>query len=253
SHQTSGTAALKPEAQPEAQSNIVNFPRQQQQSLNVEDIEQEFSKIAEQNLTKSKLQLKLNELAKKCNYSPKEIAESYKNYLSEIEQEDSKDDIKIEFEELLKNRNQTLNLSEYLPGNLVKIEEFANRLCLRPELSLSAFLTVCSSLLSVGTTIDLLVDYCQFDQKSLGMYTAICAEPSQKKSPLINKIALEPLLELQDEARKQYEQEMEDYQIELADWASDKNNPDPEPQKPIMRRFFISGGTQAGIRNVLNT
>jgi len=250
--QTSGTAALKTDTQPEAQSNIVNFPRQQPQ-LNIEDIDEEFSKIAEQNLPKSKLQLKLNELAKKCNHNPKEISECFKNYLSEIEQEDSKNDIKIEFEELLKNRNQTLNLAEYLPGNLTKIGEFANRLCLRPELGLSAFLTVCSSLLAVGTDIDLLVDYCQFDQKSLGMYTAICAEPSQKKSPLINKIALEPLLDLQEEARKQYEQEMADYQIELADWASDKNNPDPEPQKPIMRRFFISGGTQAGIRNVLNT
>ncbi|MFM6207615.1 DUF3987 domain-containing protein, partial [Planktothrix sp.] len=162
-------------------------------------------------------------------------------------------DIKIELDELLKNKNQSLNLSEYLPDNLSKISEFASRLCLRPELGLSAFLTVCSSLLAVGSKIDLLMEYCQFDQKSLGMYTAICAEPSQKKSPLINKIALEPLLDLQDEARKQYEQEMADYQIELADWASDKNNPDPEPQKPIMRRFFISGGTQAGIRNVLNT
>jgi len=252
SPKVSGTTALKPETQPEAQSNIVNFPRQQPQ-LNIEELETELREIAEKNLPKSKEKSEVLKLSKKFNFSPKEITEHLQLFKDESEEEDSKNNIKIEFEELLKNRNQTLNLSEYLPGNLVKIGEFANRLCLRPELGLSAFLTVCSSLLTVGTDIDLLVDYCQFDQKSLGIYTAICAEPSQKKSPLINKIALEPLLELQEEARKQYEQEMADYQIELADWASDKNNPDPEPQKPIMRRYFISGGTQAGIRNILNT
>lgn len=242
----SGTAALKPETQ----SNVVPINKYQPQ-LNIEDIEEELKQLTEQNLTKSKQKLKLNELAKKYNLNPKEVGDIYKNFKDEIEEKESQDDIKIELDELLKNKNQSLDLTQYLPGNLAKIGEFANRLCLRPELGLSAFLTVASSLLAVGSKIDLL-DYTDFDQP-MGMYTAICAEPSQKKSPLINKIALEPLLELQEKARKQYEQEMVNYQIDYADWASDKNNPDPEPEKPILRRYFINGGSQAGIRNVLNT
>ncbi len=244
----SGTAALKPETQ----SNVVPFQRQEPSKL--PPIKEVLKALLEQNLSRADLDNELLELsAIYPRYSKNDIEKLYRKLSEEEEEKESQNDIKIELDELLKNKNQSLNLSEYLPDNLSKISEFASRLCLRPELGLSAFLTVCSSLLAVGSKIDLLMEYCQFDQKSLGMYTAICAEPSQKKSPLINKIALEPLLELQDEARKQYEQEMADYQTELADWTSDKNNPDPEPQKPIMRRFFISGGTQAGIRNVLNT
>lgn len=251
-HQTSGNNALKPEFEPEKQSNVLQFQQRQHQP-NIEDLETELREIAEKTQSKSKEKSDILKLSKKFNFNPKNIEEQLQLIKDENEEKDSLDDIKSELGELQKNRNQSLDLTQYLPGNLAKIGEFANRLCLRPELSLSAFLTTCSSLLAVGTMIDLMVDYCQFDQKSLGMYTAICAEPSQKKSPLINKIALEPLLELQEEARKQYEQEMVNYQVDYADWVSDKNNPDPEPKKPIMRRFFISGGTQAGIRNVLNT
>ncbi|CUR30268.1 hypothetical protein PL9214100012 [Planktothrix tepida PCC 9214] len=242
----SGNNALKPDNQ----SNVVPFQRQQPQ-FNIEDIEEELRQLAEQNLSKSKQQLKLNELARKFNLNSNKASEIFKSIKDEAEEETNLESLKVELEELLKNRNQSLDLTQYLPGNLAKIGEFANRLCLRPEVGLSAFLTVASSLLAVGSKIDLL-DYTDFDQP-MGMYTAICAEPSQKKSPLINKIALEPLLELQEKARKQYEQEMINYQIDYADWASDKNNPDPEPEKPILRRYFINGGSQAGIRNVLNT
>jgi len=248
--QTSGTAALKPEAQPEAQSNIINFPRQQQQSLNVEDIEQEFSKIAEQNLTKSKLQLKLNELAKKCNYSPKEIAESYKNYLSEIEGCESLDDVKSELEDFLNNKKQAIDTSKYLPGNLNKITELAQRLCLRPELALTIFYTTISSLLKVGTEIDL-TDYTSFPQP-MGIYSAIVAEPSQRKSPLINAIATQPLREILKKSKSIYTNEMTQYKIDLKDFQSDKSGTIPEPVKPVMRHYYVNSGTGAGMRDLIN-
>jgi hypothetical protein len=141
-----------------------------------------------------------------------------------------------------------INIGDYLPGNLIKICEFANRLCLRPELSLSAFYTVVSSLVTVGSKIDAL-DSTEFDQTQ-GIYTAICAVPSQKKSLLINEIATQPLRELQRKASDDLAKEMQKYQAELDDWEDDKNLPMPE--KPVIRRYYINNASQAGFRSLLN-
>jgi len=247
-YQTSGNTALKPEQQAETQSNVVQFPRQQPQ-LNIEDIEDELKTLAEQNLSKSKQQLKIIEIAKKYNLNPKELGDVNKNYLAEIENTDSLDDIKSELDDLLKNKNQSLNLSEYLPGHLVKISEFATRLRLRPETALTAFLATCSSLLKVGSKIHL-SGYSNFSQP-MGIYAAIVAEPSQQKSPLINEIILEPLIKLAEIEQQNFENELKNYQIEYQLWEQDKASGD-EPEKPIMRNHYITGSSQAGIRNLLD-
>ena len=247
-YQTSGNTALKPDAQPEQQSNIVQFPWQQPQ-LNIEEIEDELKNLAEQNLSKSKQQLKINEIAKKYNIQPREVQDIFKNFLSEIEDNDSLDDIKTELDDLLKNKNQSLNLSEYLPENLVKISEFATRLCLRPETALTAFLATCSSLLKVGSKIHL-SGYSNFSQP-MGIYAAIVAEPSQQKSPLINEIILEPLIKLAEIEQQNFENELKNYQIEYQLWEQDKSSGD-EPEKPVMRNHYITGSSQAGIRNLLD-
>ena len=246
--QTSGNTALKPEQQAETQSNVLQFPRQQPQ-LNIEDIEDELKTLAEQNLSKSKQQLKIIEIAKKYNLNPKELGDVNKNYLAEIEDTDSLDDIKTELDELLKNKNQSLNLSEYLPGHLVKISEFATRLRLRPETALTAFLATCSSLLKVGSKIHL-SGYSNFSQP-MGIYAAIVAEPSQQKSPLISEIILEPLSKLAEIEQQNFENELKNYQIEYQLWEQDKTS-GGEPEKPVMRNHYITGSSQAGIRNLLD-
>lgn len=244
-YQTSGNTALKPEPQ----SNVIPFQQRQQPQLNIEDIEDEFKSLAEQNLSKSKQQLMLNEIAKKYNFNSKEVRDSFKNYLSEIEDNDSLDDIKTELDELLKNKNQSLDLSEYLPENLVKISEFATRLCLRPETALTALLATCSSLLKVGSKIHL-SGYSNFSQP-MGIYAAIVAEPSQQKSPLINEIILEPLIKLAEIEQQNFENELKNYQIEYQLWEQDKTS-GAEPEKPVMRNHYITGSSQAGIRNLLD-
>ena len=244
-YQTSGNTALKPEQQ----SNVIPFQRQQQPQLNIEDIEDELKTLAEQNLSKSKQQLKIIEIAKKYNLNPKELGDVNKNYLAEIENTDSLDDIKSELDDLLKNKNQSLNLSEYLPGHLVKISDFATRLRLRPEAALTAFLATCSSLLKVGSKIHL-SGYSNFSQP-MGIYAAIVAEPSQQKSPLISEIILEPLIKLAEIEQQNFENELKNYQIEYQLWEQDKSSGD-EPEKPVMRNHYITGSSQAGIRNLLD-
>lgn len=248
-YQTSGNNALKPEFEPEKQSNVLQFQQRQQPQLNVEDIENELKILDNENLSKSQQRLRINELAKKINYQPKELWEIFKNRQIENEEKDSQDDIKSELEELLKNRNQSLKISEYLPGNLSKISEFSTRLCLRPELGLTAFLTTCSALLKVGSKIHLL-GYSNFKQP-MGIYAAIVAQPSQQKSPLINEIILEPLIELGEIEKQKFENEMRNYQIEYQLWEQDKTASD-EPEKPTMRHHYMTGSSQAGVRNLLD-
>ncbi|MCF3609694.1 DUF3987 domain-containing protein [Planktothrix agardhii 1033] len=246
-YQTSGNTALKPEQQ----SNVIPFQQRQQPQLNIEDIEGELKSLAEQNLSKSKQQLKIIEIAKKYNLNPKELGDVNKNYLSEIEDTDSLDDIKPELDELLENQNQSLDTSKYLPGNLNKISDFATRLCLRPELGLTIFYTTISSLLKVGSKIRL-SDYTDFDQP-MGLYSAIVAEPSQRKSPLINAIATKPLRELQKKAKDIYAEEMKYYAMDFKEFESDKSGNIPEPIEPTMRQFFVNCGTTgAGMRDLIN-
>ena len=246
-YQTSGNTALKPEQQAETQSNVLQFPRQQPQ-LNIEDIEDELKTLAEQNLSKSKQQLKIIEIAKKYNLNPKELGDVNKNYLAEIEDTDSLDDIKTELDDFLINQNQSIDTSKYLPGNLNKISDFATRLCLRPELGLTIFYTTISSLLKVGSKIRL-SDYTDFDQP-MGLYSAIVAEPSQRKSPLINAIATKPLRELQKKAKDEFKEQMKQYELDMKDFEHDDSL--PEPIKPTMRRYYINGGSGAGMRDLIN-
>ena len=249
-YQTSGNTALKPEQQAETQSNVVQFPRQQPQ-LNIEDIEDELKTLAEQNLSKFKQQLRINEIAKKYNLNPKELGDVNKNYLAEIENTDSLDDIKSELDDFLINQNQSIDTSKYLPGNLNKITELAIRLCLRPELALTIFYTTISSLLKVGTRIDL-SDFTNFDQPT-GVYSAIVAEPSQRKSPLINAIATKPLRELLKKSKDIYAEEMKYYAMDFKEFESDKSGNTPEPIKPTMRQFYVNCGTTgAGMRDLIN-
>lgn len=249
-YQTSGNAALKPEQQAETQSNVVQFPRQQPQ-LNIEEIKDEFKKISELNLSKSEQQLMLNELARRVNIQPREIQESFKNYVAEIEDTDSLDDIKSELDDFLNNKNQGLDTSKYLPKNLNKITELATRLCLRPELALTIFYTAISSLVRVGTRIDL-SDFTNFDQPT-GLYSAIVAEPSQRKSPLINAIATKPLRELLKKSKDIYAEEMKHYGMDCKEFESDKFGNTPEPIEPVMRQFYVNCGTTgAGMRDLIN-
>lgn len=214
----------------------------------VETIENEILKLTEKNLTKSKLQIQLNEISLKFGIHIKEIEKIYKNIQQEIENNESKNQIKFELDELLKSKNQSLVMTDYLPDNLSMISEFASRLCLRPETALTAFITTCSSLLKVGSKI-YLSNYSNFKQP-MGIYAAIVAEPSQQKSPLINEIILEPLIELAEIEQKNYENAFKNYQIEYQLWETDKNG--DEPVKPIKRHHYITSGTQAGIRNILD-
>jgi len=243
-YQTSGNAALKPEQQ----SNVIPFQRQQLPQLDIDSIEGELRALAEQNLSKSKLSLAINKLAKQANLYPKELESIYNKIQQEQEQELDNDSIKTEIDDFLENQNQSLNMASYLPGNLSKISELSTRLCLRPELGLTIFYTTISSLLKVGSKIRL-SDYTDFDQP-MGLYSAIVAEPSQRKSPLINAIATKPLRELQKKAKDEFKEQMKQYELDIKDFEHDDSL--PEPIKPTMRRYYINGGSGAGMRDLIN-
>lgn len=236
-YQTSGNTALKPETQ----SNVVPFQRQQPQS-NIEDIEEKFKQLSEQNLSKSKLRLDLNNIARECNVNPKEIQNAYREYCEEIEDKESQADTKSDIEKIFENKNRQLDLSEYLSGNLSKITELSKRFGLRPELAVSVFLSAVSGLQNVRSDIDLL-DYTDFRQPLI-VFNAIVAEPSQKKSPLIKKIVSEPLKVYQRELKEKYKQEMLEYESLPEE--------DKPKDKPILRQLSISGGTRAGLRDMLD-
>jgi hypothetical protein len=243
-YKTSGTSALKPEPE----SNVIPFRGVQQ--LDIDSIDKELRDLAEQNLTKSKLALAFSKLAKQANIPSKELESIYNKIQQEQEQELDNDSIKTEIDEFLENQNQSLDMAKYLPGNLSKISELSTRLCLRPELGLTIFYTTISSLLKVGSKIHL-TNYTNFKQP-MGIYSAIVAEPSQRKSPLINAIATEPLRELLKKTKDDFAEQMKQYNLDIEAFKDDESDSLPEPIKPIMRRYYINSGSGAGMRDLIN-
>ncbi|EAW35151.1 DUF3987 domain-containing protein [Lyngbya sp. PCC 8106] len=218
--------------------------------FNKDEYSQAVIKLLGYSLSESQLDLEIQAIAQKFNRSDSQVWRLYHKLSSEAEKAENLVDIARELNALLESGKATIKLEDYLPGNLIKIKEIYQRLCLRPEIGLMQFISTCSGLLPVGTKIDL-CDYTNFDQP-MGIYFTVCAEPSQRKTPGQKIITTKPLRILQKEADDQYKEELREYKLELAEWEknSQKNGEAP-PIEPTRRIYFINSATQAGLRNLL--
>jgi DNA primase len=200
-------------------------------------------------LSESQLDLEIQAIAQKFNRSDSQVWRLYHKFSSESEKTENLADIANELNSLLLSCKATMKLEDYLPGDLIKIKEIYQRLCLRPEIGLMQFFSTCSGLLPVGTKISL-CDYTDFDQP-MGIYFTVCAEPSQRKTPGQQMIATKPLRILQQETDEQYSKAMREYKLELAEWEKNGRKDELPPIEPTRRIFFINSATQAGLRNLL--
>ena len=89
---------------------------------------------------------------------------------------------------------ESLNLEDYLPGDLIGIRELCECLRLRPEVGLMQFLGTVSGLLATGSLISL-YEPTAFEEP-MGVYFAVCTESRQWELGQ-RAIATEPLCVLQ--------------------------------------------------------
>ena len=221
------------------------------------DLIKTLEAIASEDAGTADTQLRLQQTADVYKTSMSQILSIYTALVQDKERYQNFSYRQNEFRKLMNSvRVNKLDLKEYLPGDLYSVAKTYERLCLRPEIGMMQFLATCSGLLPVGAKVKL-VDHTNFTQ-TLGIYFAVVAEPSQKKSPGQKAVSLNPLIELQIQEDEAHQAAKKEWEREMKEWTAtggvDENGEDiPEPgAMPRQRIYFINQATQAGLRNLLN-
>ena len=146
------------------------------------------------------------------------------------------------------NLNQ-IELFANLPVSLDPLWRWADSLSVAPEAVLVALEATAASFVNSRTTI--------LGKKSTNytvgptMFSAIVGEPGSKKSLIIDRIAIEPLMEMQYEAMGVYQKEYSKYKTELSEWKFSKvQDKGPTPTPPIERQYMTSDYTPEALRDL---
>lgn len=163
--------------------------------------------------------------------------------------EELNDGISADLDSLIKAQTSRVNVKETLPSSLAEpITKLASRLNLRPEAYFSVLLAVVGGIVKTDTKLVLskALDF----EVTPNLYLGVVAESSQMKSPIFKAIASKPLALIQDEAKKEYNRQKQDYQESLSKWGnSEKGDRGERPEEPHREIYYFTNATNEGIRN----
>ncbi|MBW4597764.1 MAG: DUF3987 domain-containing protein [Brasilonema angustatum HA4187-MV1] len=166
---------------------------------------------------------------------------------SDLEQTDSRDndktDLVAKLPQLFSAQNLRLNLADFLwgdGGNLAEsMTDVAKSMPTAPEFLFTSFLPIAASRLGTAATIVIKPEG-NYKQPSI-IRTCIVGKSGDMKSPA-QAAVIEPLEELETEARERYKQEFADYEQELHQW--EKNGKKgKKPQEPVCKRYILQNGS----------
>jgi len=229
----------------EAAANVIRPT--QFQVPHISELGGEIEALLESDLKKSKLQLKVSELAQKFRVNSADVWKIYREREQELEKEADQEDTATEVAQLLASKSATLNLTAIFPPELAEaITRLAQTLNIKPECYALALLTQVSTLLKPGTRTML---YPQTNFRVCpNFFGALIAESSQKKTPIIRAIITDPMEKLNAASRKAFEEAQTAYEEELNTWTASKDEgKGPKPQKPARRVYYITTGTGESI------
>jgi len=184
-------------------------------------------------------------LSQTTGVTTKEIKELAASLEREVDLEESRPERKAEIESLLKISKYQLTLDDYLAPSVAQpLERVAKWMGTTPAAMLTTLYSVISSLLKVGTRLELIkaTDFYALPV----VYTGLVCESGAGKTPA-QKTILKPLFALQAEAEIEYKQRLDNYQQQLAEWKKIKDNDEPAPEQPVPREYYITDATSEAI------
>jgi hypothetical protein len=215
--------------------------------VSVQEIEARLNELAQEGLTGSRLTSRLNQLAAETGRHIIELRKQYEERLTEIEQDELREDTAQQVDLLLEASTASLDLHSILPSSLATpLLKLAGWLNLKPECYLTTLLTTVSVLHKASTRVVLNKEW-DFDV-SPNLYSAIIANSSQKKSPIFKAICKKPLSVLQREALEEYKTQMLFYEEEMREW--EKSNPEDRgspPDRPERKIYYFTKTTGEGL------
>lgn len=220
--------------------NVVRFPRQ---TLNTEALSLEIEALASGGGSRSQVRRELIRLSKFYEVQPSEIEKLYRERQIELDQVEDRLDLVARLPSLVESQNTRLNLSDFLWGDGGILAEsmatVATEMPTAPEFLFTSFLPVAASRLGTGAQI-VVKESGNFKQPAI-FRTCLVAKSGDMKSPP-QKAVIEPLEQLENEAREAYAEEMKDYEEEMSLWKKDGGEGE-KPKQPICKRYILQNGS----------
>ena len=240
----------------EKSTNVVSHPKFNPKPLETDKLGEAISNLISQNLTGSKLEIKLASIAREFNLTQQQVNSIYQKSIEESDRSLDYDDALSELESIYIADTGSLNLAKILPEKLAAaIGHHARLTGLRPEAYLTALLSGLSSTLHPDTALSL---YPQTNWKvPPNLYSAIVALSGEGKSIIGRAMISDPLKALIELDDQDYESKISQYKASLANYEMLKKSknkddlsdsfPDGPPTKPTRRIRYFSSGTGEGI------
>ena len=237
-------------------NNVVSHPKFNPKPLETDKLGEAIDNLISQNLTGSKLEIKIASIARDHGLIQQQVNSIYQKSIEESERSFDYDDALSELEKIFIGDNGSLNLAKILPEKLAAaINHHARLTGLRGEAYLTALLTGLSSTLHPDTALSL---YPQTNWKvPPNLYSAIVALSGEGKSIIGRAMISDPLKALIEGDDLNYDAKLSDYKASLANYEMLKKSknkddlsdsfPDGPPTKPTRRIRYFSGGTGEGI------
>lgn len=232
-------------------SEVTYQQPQQKTTLSPQQLVTEIDKLIDRNPSQSELDALLPYLASLAGRHTTDVRRLYDSRLAELEQDDSREDLKRDLDNLLAIGGESLDLHEFLPEPLARpLTRLAERMAIRPEVFLLSLLTGISCLHKVGTTLVI-----SFEDRFIvppNLFAGIVAESGQKKTPILKTLVKAPLDALEDEAnadlRAAYEGELAEYRSLTREEQKEKF-PNGEPELKHCDYYFNDGNVEGINRN----
>jgi hypothetical protein len=240
----------------EKSTNVVSHPKFSPKPLETDKLGEVIENLITENLTGSKLEIKLASIAREFNLTQQQVNSIYQKSIEESDRSFDYDDALSELEKIYIADTGSLNLAKILPEKLAAaIGHHARLTGLRSEAYLTALLSGLSSTLHPDTALSL---YPQTNWKvPPNLYSAIVALSGEGKSIIGRAMISDPLKALIEGDDIDHESKVSQYKASLANYESLKKSknsetltdsfPDGPPSKPTRRIRYFSGGTGEGI------
>ncbi len=172
---------------------------------------------------------------------------------AEIEAQETLEDVQEELETLQNGVNSPAPIERLIPGYATPLKNLARCLNLPVGAYALTLFPASGSLIHAKTRLEI-SPVTDFYVPPI-LWGGLVGESSAVKSPIYRAI-VGPLNKLQSQAWETFKTNQEIYETELAEWESEKkskkDNLDPRPKPPILRRYYVQNATPEAIGKILS-
>lgn len=224
-------------------------------TLNIpyEEIEKRLKTIAEDTYTESQLEGIILLLSRDAGCTTHEIRQVYTAIKLQEDREEFIASTKKEVDDIIRLSRRIIDIQDFVPKVLAdEIISFSNCLKVRPESCLTALLPAFSTLLKIGTVIE--IRPAQGFVEIPYLFAMLVAESGSMKTPIFNVFAKKPLDSIQQSVESNYaaakalhEEELSEYDS-MDDETRSLNFPNGKPQMVDRPKFIhVANKTPEGI------